>query len=296
MLLEGLDDELAGDELEDLDDKLVSGDELDALELDDVEAVDDVLHGPSRGPEVPPRDAGAREQYSASMMLVWSGPSATGPQTPVEDIEKPWIVTLKQQTVPSVGIIRVSIRYGAGEQNFSRLVTLTGTSQIRVPVTARAIEISADWTGGSPASPPSAPVQVFVSIGEGAQNITPTDWYAPVYLGGTTASSDHGSADVGAGTLLEFCLSILTVPTAPGNHIFCLMLFDSAAAGLPTTGTVPLLASPPLFGLGSVQWTDEGSPVIRYANGLLWALSSTFDTFTPCGAGGACRADLTKGN
>jgi len=242
-------------------------------------------------------EGGSNVSFSTTVSVTYNGPAVPGPLTPVESTERSWEISVKQHTAPVNGRIYAFITYGVGEQLFARKITLTGITQIRVPVSARSIQISLQWIDtAAPPQPLPGAVIVDVGVADGARNINPQEWFAPVWNEGTTANADNGQLDVGAGTILLLVFSILAMPTAPGNGKFCVMLFDKATAGAPTTGTAPILASPPCFGQGSAQWADEGAPAVRYALGLVWALSSTFDTFTPCGVGGQVRADFKKGN
>ena len=278
-----------------------------------------------RAPEVQPRLRdqilwGAAHTLPANL----AGPSGVTWKTfvlvPAADEARDFEVTFQPDNLQQItsGQLFVRVTYTQGEVTYVKQfalaqpslplpvagpVTQAGGSDSVVPfrghVAGRRVQIDMAWCNASAADVTAkAAVRYQVGAAEGGWTDSPLDFYFPQRVTQNVANADHGQLALaaGPGILLSAQSFVTAMPAAPGNTAVCVMFFDSAQTARPANGAQPILCSPPIVAAFGGQNFDGGlSPTVRYKFGLLWALSSTFDTFTACGAGGSARVDCQLG-
>lgn len=217
-------------------------------------------------------------------------------QTPVGDEEA---FELSFQAPNGVnGGIKITITYGQGESVFTKVFLLTTTKIRRVPLTASFVSVTAHMFRCNAAG--NWPLAF--GIAPKATAFTALDWYTPTWQMATALSdnaqvySATGGLISSGATLIGLTATLTAMPSGPGSAACCLMFFDTAAGVAPVTGNYCILCSPAFTAAYQTQSFDDSlGPVLSFSDSLWWYLSSTFDTFTPCGSGGLCRVDLKYG-
>ena len=234
--------------------------------------------------------------------------------------EQEWTIEVQAYSLPngalsttqSQGYLQAIISWSVGAATFRKTLQPIGLRVRRVPLTARHVTVNVAWVGpgaNNPSAPASTPIPVSICISRGGRNKAPIEWWAPQWLltqEGGTAGALYGaittqlvSGAQTSGILLAARLAVAAMAASgAGATGMMVMLFDSPAGGsAPTTTAVPIWRSKPLVAANDWDaYDDEFGPAIEWDTGLWVGASSTYGTWTACGATPSFTFDLKQGS
>lgn len=222
------------------------------------------------------------------------------------------VLNLQPPTGPffssSAGAVYGTVTYTLGESTFTKYFAVQSDAPYRFKVVGRRVQVDISWVGNTEALPP--PLQIISGGGRCGFGASPLDFYVPTWRLRSILASTVLGIDIPGGwvpfitgalytTLISWQAMLLSMPTTgqAGANACCLMFFDVTSPADLITGSLPLWVSPPFTAANQWYSFDDGTcPQVRYVNGLMCALSSTFDKYTPVGTGASFRVDSKLGS
>jgi hypothetical protein len=242
---------------------------------------------------------GSYQQYGHRTELKANGTVGTMVFTPSLRDGVNWIIVLQLESLPflppagmATGTVQVTVEYGIGNSTFRKTFPLADISIVRVPVVARRVTVSAAWVGRS-ASPANNTDSIFINGGLSLGWLTALDFYTPTWFHSGAAPVSGALVKTGPGVVLAATVDLVSATLSP--LFFC--FYDSAVFPPPVgTPVIPGGMSTPLTAAGtSSTFKDEENPAVFFVNGLVAALSTTPDVFTPPPAGNTASFDVKTG-
>ena len=233
----------------------------------------------------------------------------------VSDEGTDWELHLQVTNLPPIrggpgldgGQVFGTVTYTLGEATFFKSFLIQTDAPYRFKAIGRRVQLDIFWVGSGP-----IPLDVVAGGCRAGFGSSPLDYYVPTWLVNTNslAGESSNSIDVPGDwtpfistTLYSILISwqamLLSMPTTgqAGANACCLMFFDLDNISKLITGIAPIWRSPPFTSANQWYSFDDGDcPQVRYVNGLVWALSSTFDTYTAVGTGSAAIVDVKLGS